>query len=92
MDLVSGYDVVIDGSDNFPTRYLSSDVCVFAGKPNIYGSVFRFDGQATSSRRISAAPVIAVFSRAAAGRHGSELRRSGRARRAPGIVGTHAGA
>ena len=47
MDIVSGYDVVVDGSDNFPTRYLSNDVCVFAKKPNVYGSVFRFDGQTT---------------------------------------------
>ncbi len=47
MEIVANYDVVVDGSDNFPTRYLSSDVCVFARKPNIYGSVFRFDGQAT---------------------------------------------
>lgn len=47
MEIVPGYDVVLDGSDNFPTRYLSSDVCVFARKPNIYGSVFRFDGQTT---------------------------------------------
>lgn len=47
MEIVARYDLVIDGSDNFPTRYLSSDVCVFARKPNIYGSVFRFDGQAT---------------------------------------------
>ncbi|MEP6808907.1 MAG: molybdopterin-synthase adenylyltransferase MoeB [Chthoniobacterales bacterium] len=46
-ELVSAYDVIIDGSDNFPTRYLSNDVCVFARKPNIYGSVFRFDGQAS---------------------------------------------
>lgn len=46
-ELVAGYDVVIDGSDNFPTRYLSNDVCVWAQKPNIYGSVFRFDGQST---------------------------------------------
>jgi molybdopterin/thiamine biosynthesis adenylyltransferase/rhodanese-related sulfurtransferase len=45
--LVSGYDVVVDGSDNFPTRYLSNDVCVFAHKPNVYGSVFRFEGQTT---------------------------------------------
>src|SRR5216117_3698954 len=45
--LVSGYDVVVDGSDNFPTRYLSNDVCVFERKPNVYGSVFRFDGQTT---------------------------------------------
>ena len=47
MKIVANYDLVIDGSDNFPTRYLSNDVCVFTGKPNIYGSVFRFDGQAT---------------------------------------------
>jgi adenylyltransferase/sulfurtransferase len=46
-EIVSGYDVVVDGSDNFPTRYLSNDVCVFAKKPNVYGSVFRFDGQTT---------------------------------------------
>src|SRR6266576_4110784 len=45
--LVSRYDVVVDGSDNFPTRYLSNDVCVFARKPNVYGSVFRFEGQTT---------------------------------------------
>ena len=47
VDLVSHYDIVIDGSDNFPTRYLSNDVCVWASKPNIYGSIFRFDGQST---------------------------------------------
>ena len=45
--LVTRYDVVVDGSDNFPTRYLSNDVCVFAHKPNVYGSVFRFEGQTT---------------------------------------------
>src|SRR5213080_3923557 len=45
--IVAGYDVIVDGSDNFATRYLSNDVCVFAGKPNIYGSVFRFEGQTT---------------------------------------------
>jgi molybdopterin/thiamine biosynthesis adenylyltransferase/rhodanese-related sulfurtransferase len=47
LDLVSRCDVIVDGSDNFPTRYLSNDVCVFAQKPNVYGSVFRFDGQTT---------------------------------------------
>jgi sulfur-carrier protein adenylyltransferase/sulfurtransferase len=45
--LIAKYDVVVDGSDNFPTRYLSNDVCVFAHKPNVYGSVFRFEGQTT---------------------------------------------
>ena len=46
-EIVSTYDVVVDGSDNFATRYLSNDVCVFAQKPNVYGSVFRFEGQTT---------------------------------------------
>ena len=46
-ELIKGYDVVIDGTDNFPTRYLVNDACVFQRKPNIYGSIFRFDGQAT---------------------------------------------
>src|SRR5437899_4421617 len=45
--IVSEYDVVVDGSDNFATRYLSNDVCVFEKKPNVYGSVFRFEGQTT---------------------------------------------
>jgi len=46
-ELVKPYDLVIDGTDNFPTRYLSNDICVFQKKPNIYGSIFRFDGQCT---------------------------------------------
>jgi sulfur-carrier protein adenylyltransferase/sulfurtransferase len=47
MQVVRDYDIVIDGTDNFPTRYLSNDVCVLARKPNVYGSIFRFDGQCT---------------------------------------------
>jgi adenylyltransferase/sulfurtransferase len=47
MRIAKDYDVLIDGTDNFPTRYLTNDVCVFLGKPNIYGSIFRFDGQAS---------------------------------------------
>jgi adenylyltransferase/sulfurtransferase len=46
-DLIADYDVVIDGTDNFPTRYLVNDACVLRRKPNVYGSIFRFDGQAT---------------------------------------------
>lgn len=45
MALVARYDLVLDGTDNFPTRYLSNDVCVFLKKPNIYGSILRFEGQ-----------------------------------------------
>jgi adenylyltransferase/sulfurtransferase len=46
-ELVQNYDMVVDGTDNFPTRYLSNDVCVLTKKPNIYGSIFRFEGQCT---------------------------------------------
>src|SRR5213595_1753802 len=45
LDILGKFDIVIDGSDNFPTRYLVNDACVLLGKPDIYGSVFRFDGQ-----------------------------------------------
>ncbi len=47
LEIFEGYDIVIDGTDNFPTRYLSNDACVLLGKPNIYGSIFRFEGQTT---------------------------------------------
>lgn len=47
MEIVKDFDIVIDGTDNFPTRYLTNDVCVLLGKPNVYGSIFRFEGQAS---------------------------------------------
>ena len=47
LDILKPYDVVIDGTDNFPTRYLTNDACVLLNKPNVYGSIFRFEGQAT---------------------------------------------
>src|SRR5450432_4044925 len=47
LEIVRDYDVVVDGTDNFPTRYLVNDACVLAGKPNVYGSIFRFEGQAS---------------------------------------------
>jgi adenylyltransferase/sulfurtransferase len=47
LEILAGYDVVVDGADNFPTRYLVNDACVMLGKPNAYGSIFRFDGQAS---------------------------------------------
>ncbi len=47
LSIIEPYDVVVDGTDNFPTRYLVNDACVLAGKPNVYGSIFRFEGQAT---------------------------------------------
>src|SRR5437773_7023624 len=46
LEIVKDYDIVADGTDNFPTRYLVNDACVLLGKPNVYGSIFRFEGQA----------------------------------------------
>lgn len=46
-DLMRPYDIIVDGTDNFPTRYLTNDASVMLGKPNVYGSIFRFEGQAT---------------------------------------------
>ncbi|NIT13167.1 MAG: molybdopterin-synthase adenylyltransferase MoeB, partial [Candidatus Dadabacteria bacterium] len=45
MDIIKDYDIVVDGTDNFATRYLVNDSCVLLGKPNVYGSIFRFEGQ-----------------------------------------------
>src|SRR6201998_4833593 len=47
LEIFSGFDVIVDGTDNFPTRFLVNDACVFTGKPNVYGSIFRFEGQAS---------------------------------------------
>ena len=47
MDIIKDYDIVVDGCDNFPTRYLVNDACVLAGKPNVHGSIYQFDGYAT---------------------------------------------
>ncbi|MDP9115283.1 MAG: molybdopterin-synthase adenylyltransferase MoeB [Acidobacteriota bacterium] len=47
LDIIKDYDMVVDGTDNFPTRYLINDACVLLKKPNVYGSIFRFEGQAT---------------------------------------------
>ena len=47
MSLFRNYDIIVDGTDNFPTRYLVNDACVLSGKPNVYGSIFRFEGQSS---------------------------------------------
>jgi len=47
LDLFKDFDIIVDGTDNFPTRYLVNDACILLGKPNVYGSIFRFEGQAT---------------------------------------------
>src|SRR5208282_5529708 len=47
LEILAPYDIIIDGTDNFPTRYLVNDACVILKKPNVYGSIFRFEGQAS---------------------------------------------
>ncbi|WP_165874062.1 molybdopterin-synthase adenylyltransferase MoeB [Rubrobacter taiwanensis] len=47
LDIFRDFDIIVDGTDNFPTRYLVNDACVLTGKPNVYGSIFRFEGQAS---------------------------------------------
>ncbi len=47
LEILAGYDVIVDGTDNFATRYLTNDACVLLGRPNVYGSIFRFEGQAS---------------------------------------------
>ncbi len=47
LDILGTYDIIVDGTDNFATRYLTNDACVLLGKPNVFGSIFRFDGQAS---------------------------------------------
>ena len=75
LDILKDYDIVADGTDNFPTRYLVNDACVLLGKPNAYGSIFRFEGQAsvfaTEGRPLLSLPL----SRAAAAGPGAQLRR-----------------
>src|SRR6202034_4946977 len=48
LDLFRDYDIIVDGTDNFPTRFLVNDACILLGKPNVYGSIFRFEGQVTA--------------------------------------------
>jgi len=56
LEIMGPYDIVCDGTDNFPTRYLVNDACVLLGKPNVYGSIFRFEGQATVFNLDAASP------------------------------------
>ena len=74
LELFKDFDIIADGTDNFPTRYLVNDACVLTGKPNVYGSIFRFEGQAsvfaTEGRPVLSLPV----SRAATAGPGSIVR------------------
>ena len=78
--LVREHDIVVDGTDNFQTRYMVNDACIFEGKLNVYGSIFRFDGQSTVLLRARWPLLSLPLSRTAAARHGAELRRRWRLR------------
>ena len=85
LELFADYDVIVDGTDNFPTRYLVNDACVLLGKPNVYGSIFRFDGQATVFFPPEGPVLSLSLSRAAAAGSGAELCGGGRAGDLAGI-------
>ena len=60
LEILKDYDIVADGTDNFPTRYLVNDACVLLGKPNVYASIYRFEGQAQRLRRRRTGRAIAA--------------------------------
>ena len=82
-EVFEGYDIVVDGTDNFPVRYLVNDATQFTGKPLVYGSIYQFEGQATVFMPGQETPCYrCLFPVAAASGHGAELRRRRRVRRA----------
>ena len=79
LEIIKDYDMVVDGTDNFPTRYLVNDACVLLNKPNVYGSIFRFEGQATVFAYRGRPLLSLPLSGTATSRPGPELRRGRRA-------------
>ena len=83
LDILKDYDFIVDGTDNFPTRYLVNDASVLLGKPNVYGSIFRFEGQVTDFR-LSRWPLLSLLvSGTTPSRPRAVMRRRRRPRRAP---------
>ena len=82
LDIIDGYDVIVDGTDNFPTRYLLNDASLLKRIPVVHGSIFRFEGQVTVFKPYDGPVLPLPAPRAAAARAGAELRRGRRARRA----------
>ena len=87
-EILRDYDLIVDGTDNFATRYLSNDVAVFARKPNVYGSIFRFDGQTTVFAPHLGGPCYRCLFPEPPPPGGTELRGRRRLGVLPGIVGT----
>ena len=82
LDIIDGYDVIVDGTDNFPTRYLVNDASLLKRIPVVHGSIFRFEGQATRVQPVRGALLPVHDPRASPGRAGPELCRGRRPRRA----------
>ncbi len=91
LDIFREYDIVADGTDNFPTRYLVNDACVLLGKPNVYASIFRFEGQASIFYAEQGPCYRCLYPGTASARVGSQLRRGWRAGRAARHHGLHPG-
>ncbi len=87
LEIIREYDTVVDGTDNYPTRYLINDACVLLGKPLVYGSIFQFEGQASVFMRARALLPLPL-SRATAAGAGALLRGRRRGRCVAGIIGT----
>ena len=92
LEIIREYDIVVDGTDNFPTRYLVNDACVLLGKPNVYGSIFRFEGQASVFYAKEGPCYRCLYSEPPPPGLVPELRRGRRARRAAGDHRQHPGA
>ena len=88
LEMLRDYDIVIDGTDNFPTRYLVNDACALLDKPNVYGSIFRFEGQATVFWASRGPCYRCLFPEPPEAGHGAELRGGRRAGR-PARRGGH---
>ncbi len=84
LDILSGYDIIVDGTDNFPTRYLVNDACVILKKPNVYGSIFRFEGQSTVFAYPGGPCYRCLYPEPPPPGSGAELRRGRRARDSAG--------
>ena len=82
LEIFADYDLIVDGTDNFATRYLVNDACVLLDKPYVWGSIYRFDGQVSVFWNEHGPNYRDLYPVPAAARHGASLRRGRRARRA----------
>jgi len=87
LEILADFDIIADGTDNFPTRYLVNDACVLTGKPNVYGSIFRFEGQASVFARHEERSVLPMSISRTATAWTRSFMRGGRGARHPARIG-----